>query len=63
MNHRIVLNDQMERGKVVPASRIEPRLSGHLANSLVTLLKELQTVVTVHNNDPGKNAGNCGRSG
>jgi len=53
----------MERGKVVPASRIEPRLSGHLANSLVTLLKELQTVVTVHNNDPGKNAGNCGRSG
>jgi len=62
LNHRIVL-EQMVRGKVVPASRIEPRLSGHLANSLVTLPTELQTVVTVQNNDPGKNAGNCGRSG
>jgi len=53
----------MEKGKDVTVLRIEPILSGHLTNSLVTLPTELQTVVTVQNNDPGKSAGNCNRSG
>ena len=53
----------MEKGKSVPVSRIETGLSGHLANSLVTLRTELQTVMTVKNNDPGENVGNCGHSG